>query len=374
MKKKFRLVLIANTSDFFRSYTLNHIRMLSKNYDLYICCNNAPELKKIVPHNVILININFQRGISFFADITAFFKTFFFFLKKKPNLSISFTPKIGFIVAIIGFIVRTPNRIHWFTGQIWTLQNSFIKKFYKFIDKLIFFLSHKVLIDSYPQKKFLIKEKIITSNKSIVLHKGSVGGVDVKKFKPDKKKRINFRKKISISKNTFVFLYLGRITKDKGITDLVKAFKKIQKNQDVMLIFVGPLEDKEIKDFIIKNNKILYFGYTKKPENWLQLADILCLPSYREGFGTSIIEAAACGIPSLCSKIYGLSDSIINHKTGIFHKTGNIEDIKKKMQYIINNKSLIKQYGKFAKNRVLIDFEQSLITQKLIELVNTKIS
>ena len=374
MKKKFRLVLIANTSDFFRSYTLNHIRMLSKNYDLYICCNNAPELKKIVPHNVILININFQRGISFFADITAFFKTFFFFLKKKPNLSISFTPKIGFIVAIIGFIVRTPNRIHWFTGQIWTLQNSFIKKFYKFIDKLIFFLSHKVLIDSYPQKKFLIKEKIITSNKSIVLHKGSVGGVDVKKFKPDKKKRINFRKKISISKNTFVFLYLGRITKDKGITDLVKAFKKIQKNQDVMLIFVGPLEDKEIKDFIIKNNKILYFGYTKKPENWLQLADILCLPSYREGFGTSIIEAAACGIPSLCSKIYGLSDSIINHKTSIFHKTGNIEDKKKKMQYIINNKSLIKQYGKFAKNRVLIDFEQSLITQKLIELVNTKIS
>ena len=69
MKKKIKLALIANTSDFLRIYTLNHVQTLSKNYDLYICCNNASELKKIVPSNVLLININFKRGISFFNDI-----------------------------------------------------------------------------------------------------------------------------------------------------------------------------------------------------------------------------------------------------------------------------------------------------------------
>jgi glycosyltransferase involved in cell wall biosynthesis len=374
MKKKIKLALVANTSNFLRIYTLNHIQTLSKNYDLSILCNNASELKKKVPSNVLLVNINFKRGISFFSDIITFFITLFFFIKKRPNFSISFTPKIGFMVAIIGFIVRTPKRVHWFTGQIWVLRKGFIKIFYKFIDQLIFSLCHNVLIDSHSQKKFLIDEKVITSNKSTVLHKGSVGGVNIKKFRPDKKKKISFRKKFSISKNTFVFLYLGRIHKDKGIIELIKAFKIIQKYHDVLLIFVGPLEDNKLKDLFKKNNKILYFGYTNKSENWLQLADILCLPSCREGFGTTIIEAASCGIPALCSKIYGLTDAMIEYKTGFFHKVGNAKDIKNKMQYILNNKYLVKKYGIFAKNRALKDFEQSMITQKLIDFINTKIS
>ena len=119
MNKRFKIVLISNTSNFFNVFMLNHIKQLSKKYDLFICCNDADRLKKKIPSNVSLININFKRSISLFHDIAAFFITLFFFLKKRPNLSISFTPKIGFMVAIASFIARTPNRIHWFTGQIW---------------------------------------------------------------------------------------------------------------------------------------------------------------------------------------------------------------------------------------------------------------
>ena len=126
-------------------------------------------------------------------------------------------------------------------------------------------------------------------------------------------------KKYLISHNTFVFLYLGRINKDKGIKDLLIAFEKISWSHDAMLIMVGSLEDKTFIN-VLKNQKILYFNHTSKPEHWFSAADILCLPSYREGFGTVIIEAAACGIPSLCSKIYGLKDAINEKKTGFFHK------------------------------------------------------
>jgi len=374
MNKKLKIVLIANAYNFFNSFMLNHIQQLSKKYDLFICCNNAEKLKKSVPNNVSLINVNFKRGLSLFHDIITSISTLLFFLKNRPNISISFTPKIGFIVALASLIVRTPIRIHWFTGQIWARSKGLVKKFYKSVDKLIFFISHHVFIDGFSQRNFLIKEKIISKNKSIVFHKGSVGGVDISKFRPNRKKRIELRKKYLIAKNTFVFLYLGRITKDKGIAELIHAFKKIENNRNVLLIFVGPIEDKRLVHLLKNNKKILYFNFTTKPENWFSLADIICLPSYREGFGTVIIEAASCGIPALCSKIYGLSDAMIEYKTGFFHKVGNVEDIKKKMQYIINNKHLVKKYGIFARNRALKDFEQSLITKKLIEFINTKIS
>jgi glycosyltransferase involved in cell wall biosynthesis len=321
MNRKSKVVLIANTSNFFNTFLLKHVDELSKNCNLFICCDDVHKLKKFIPKNVSLINVKFKRGLNLYHDITAFFSTLFFFLKERPNLSISFTPKIGFIVALVSFLTRTPNRIHWFTGQIWANKNGFIRFFLKLIDRLIFFLSHYVLVDSISQRDFLIKEKVVSPSKSFVLHNGSVGGVNIKKFKFNKQKRIKFRKKMSISKNTFIFLYLGRINKDKGIAELLQAFKSINQNHDILLIFVGSIENKKYTYELKNSKKILYFNYTNKPEDWFSFADTLCLPSYREGFGTVVIEAAACGIPALCSNIYGLKDAIIKSQNWFFSRS-----------------------------------------------------
>ena len=371
MKKKSKIVLISNTANFFSSFALKHIEELSKKYNLFVCCNNSIHLKKLIPNNVTLININFKRGVSLFHDIAAFLNTLIFFFKERPNLSISFTPKIGFIVIIVSFITRIPNRFHWFTGQIWASKKGVVKLFLKSVDKFIFFLSHKVLIDGISQRNFLIKQKVVSVKKSIVLNKGSLGGVNIKKFKFNNQIRNKLRKKLSINKNTFIFLYLGRINQDKGISQLLKAFKKINKDNDILLIFVGSIEDQIFRSQFKNQKNILYFNYTKNPEDWFSLADILCLPSNREGFGTVIIEAASCRTPALCSNIYGLKDSIIEGKTGFFHEVGSIDDIKKKMLYIINNKKLVKKCGIAARKRVVKNFEQSLITKKLLKFINS---
>ncbi len=373
MNKRFRIVLISNTSNFFNVFMINHIKEMSKIYDLFICCEKPNNLKKLIPGNVRLIDINFKRGISLFHDIIAFFSILLFFIKKKPDLSISFTPKIGFLVAISSFFTRIPNRIHWYTGQIWANKKGFSKIFFRFIDKIIFLLCHNVLVDGISQRKFLLKENVISKKKSHVLHQGSVGGVNIKKFNFNKNKRDNLRKRLSISKNNFVFLYLGRINKDKGIIDLIKAFQKVENIYNSTLILVGPIEDKKTADLTNNKKNILYFNYTNKPEDWFSMADILCLPSYREGFGTVVIEAASCGMPAICSNIYGLKDAIIQNKTGFFHKSGSINDIMKKMLYVIKNKNLLKKQGSFARKRVLKNFEQSLITKKLLEYILLKI-
>ena len=373
MKKKLVIAIVATTADTINSFMLGHIKKLSKQYNILIYCNNALSLKKLVPKNIILIHINFKRKPNLIIDFFTFIILLFSFFKNRPHLTISLSPKAGFITALSSFLARISYRIHWFTGQVWVTKKGFVRTFYKILDKIIFNLSHHVLVDSYSQKKFLITNNILSKTKSSVLFHGSVGGVNVNKFKYKKTYRNLLRRKLKISKNDFVFLYLGRINKDKGVIDLIESFKGFQKFNKVFLILVGPMETDYIKKYINKNKKISYVGKTLFPEKWFSMADILCLPSYREGFGSVIIEAGSCHLPSLGSNIYGINDAIIENQTGFLHKVGNISDIQKKMLFKINNKKLLKKYGINARKRVKKNFEENLISQKFLEFINSKI-
>jgi glycosyltransferase involved in cell wall biosynthesis len=293
--------------------------------------------------------------------------------KNRPILTISISPKAGLLTSLSSFITRVPYRIHWFTGLVWITKKGIARTFFKIIDKTIFFLSKHVLVDSYSQRNFLISNNVISKNKSSVLLNGSVGGVNLRKFKYNKSYRHLKRRKLKIPREDFIFLYLGRINKDKGVTDLIKAFVNIQGSNKIFLVLVGPIEDKSITKLTKNNNKIIYAGITSTPQKWFSVGDVLCLPSYREGFGSVIIEAGSCNLPSLGSNIYGINDAIIKNQTGFFHKVGNIHDIQKKMLFVIKNKKLLKRYGQRARKRVEKNFEENLISQKLLEFINSRI-
>ena len=372
MKQKLKILFVSTTVFTINAFMLGHIKKLSKYYNILIFCKDAKLLKKKVPNNVHLSNLNFCRKLNVLIDLKIFFLLTYLLIKNKPFLSISITPKAGFLTALSSFITRVPCRIHWFTGQVWITKKGLVREFYKILDKLIFNLSLHVLVDSPSQKKFLISNNIISKNKSSVLLNGSVSGVNIKKFIFKNSTRISTRKKFKISKNDFVFLYLGRINKDKGIIDLIGAFKKIQELQDVFLFLVGPVEDNNIMHLIKDNKKIIYIDKTSSPEKWYSVADIFCLPSYREGFGSTIIEAASCNLPTLGSNIYGIKDAIIKNQTGFFHKAGCVTDIKKKMLFVMKNKNLLKAFGQKARRRVEMNFDEDLLAKKLFEFINLK--
>ena len=124
MKKKIKIALIATTDSTFKSFMLTHIKRLSKDFNLLICCNNVLSIKKLVPKNVSLHNINFVRKPNLLIDIFSFFSLLYFFLKNKPYLTISLTPKAGFLTALASFIASVSYRIHWFTGQLWVTKKD----------------------------------------------------------------------------------------------------------------------------------------------------------------------------------------------------------------------------------------------------------
>ena len=266
---------------------------------------------------------------------------------------------------LAAFVTCVPFRVHTFTGQVWATKYGFVRFMLKSFDRVIASLATFNIVDSVSQQRFLINEKVLRRESSVVFGMGSVSGVDLKRFKTNKNVYADVRRELLISTEAFVFIYLGRLNKDKGILDLAHAFSFI-KNKNVYLLIVGPDEGvfvDEIKKINShKLDQVRFVAFTTMPERYLASSNVLCLPSYREGFGNVIIEAAAIGVPTIASNIYGISDAIVNNETGLLHESRNIKNIEACMKFFLTNSDEVKKFGKAAKARAIKDFDSNLMS------------
>lgn len=324
------------------------------------------------------IPVSMHREISPLQDLKSLFELYRVFKKNKYMIIHSHTPKAGLLCAIAGFFARVPVRIHTFTGQRWVTISGPTRFFLEMLDRLVAKLNTHNFTDSPSQMDFLISEKIVQPSKISVIHKGSFGGIDLKRFNPERNDVLlaaeQIRKELNLTQDTFKILYLGRVTRDKGIIELIEAFKLLQSEfrEKVQLLLVGPREqqldplpEKTLHE--IENNKgIISVGFTNTPENYFYVCDVFTLPSYREGFGTVILEAAAMEKPSIGTNIYGVSDAIANGETGFLCKLHDVNDLYLKIKLLIQNKELREKLGKNGRIRVVKDFDQDILTNATI--------
>ena len=313
-------------------------------------------------------SICIEREIRPYKDFVALIKLFLYFKKNKFDIVHSSTPKAGLLCVIAAFMARSPVVMHSFTGQVWATKKGLKRFILKCCDKLIVKLTDAVYADSDSQAKFLLKNKISKSSDKIsVLADGSLAGVDLKRF--DIKFRNDWRKKIrsnlSISNEDFVFVFAGRIKKDKGVFDLLDSFENIQ---SANLLICGPNEiespdlNRRFLSQIESLDRVHYLGNVENPEHYFSAADVLVLPSYREGFGTVVIEAAAMGVPAIGSRIPGLTDAIIDGETGILFEKGNVTDLCSKMKLCCDERSYVERLGVSAHERVSSNFSLEYIS------------
>jgi glycosyltransferase involved in cell wall biosynthesis len=365
------LICFVTTIEFtISAFLLNHLLNLSKNYELLIITNTTNI--NFLSRNGIQARvepIKFYRKINILSDFFSFIRLLLILLKFKPVSIHSVSPKAGIHSMLSGFLLRIPVRIHTFTGQVWVNKSGIYRFLLKFIDKAIGCMANICIIDSPSQRNYLIRNKIIKENKAIVFGSGSISGVNLKKFKFNEKNRISGRHKLDISLNSKVFVYLGRLNREKGIYDLIAAFCNVRDDNKVLLL-IGPDESNiegSIKKYPKKTlNKIIFSGYTDDPSSLLCTADVICLPSYREGFGSVLIEAAAMGIPSIASDIYGITDAVVDNKTGLLHRPGSPDEIKALMEVAIKNPRYMNKLSFFAKERAEQVFDSRRIERHWI--------
>jgi len=364
MQPKKKICFIVSEPDNAKWFLKTPILKLRENFEVHLVANFSEQKpKSYIDFTDFNHTLPIKRNINLLNDLLCLKKAVTLFKKNKFNSIHSVTPKAGLISMLAGFIAKIPIRIHTFTGQVWATKSGVFKHLLIKMDRMINFFATNVIVDGESQREFLMAKKIITE-KSIVFGKGSICGVDTNRFKPSKNIRIKLREKYNIKENEWVFMFLGRINAEKGVEDLINAFINIKESYNQKLFIVGPDEDQIISKNInsIKNNNIIYVPLTDKPEDIMQICDTFCLPSYREGFGLSVIEASALEKPIICSNAYGLRDTIKENVTGIRHEKGSVSSLQQNLIYVLENKEKIKRMGENGREYVLNNFSEEMLS------------
>lgn len=369
-KKKICFITAVQGSAY--SFLRDHMAALQREYKVYYVCNE-PDVQNIkVPHDGYQC-VNIQRKISLTKDLKALWQLYVYFRREKFNAVHSVTPKAGLLTSIAAFFARIPVRTHIYTGQVWANKTGFMKFLLKTMDRLIALFDNHILVDGEGQRQFLIRSKILSEKNSKVLGSGSICGVNLERFNPSDDVRSAKRKELGIKDSQTVFVFMGRLTRDKGVYELLSAFDCIASNRDdVFLLMFGNDEEEVVDSFPNYRNlrnriNFLYYGRTSEPYNMLQSADIFVLPTYREGFGSSVIEASALRLPVICSDAYGVMDAMVDGLTGLRCKVGDVESLYHAMMILANDRCLRLSMGEAGRNRVIKEFDGSVVTNNWLE-------
>lgn len=377
---KTRICLIIASPLTISFFHLEQIAALAKRYELSVITDTKdPGFLDYLGVPVRVIPVGIKRDVHLGFDLLALMRLVHIFFRERFDLIHTLSPKSGLLGMIAARVTGIPVRIHTFQGEVWLTRKGLWRAILKYMDKLIAQWATHLLVVSHSERDFLVSQGILQKEKSRILANGSIRGVDTARFKPDSQVRSETKKALGIPASDMVILYLGRLKVDKGLLDLAEAFTRVRRSfQNVHLLVVGPDEEgvrERMKKICEEECASLHFvDCTDVPERYLAAADLLCLPSYREGFGLVLIEAAATGIPSIGSRIYGITDAIVEGKTGLLFRPGNIDELTGKLASLLSDPVLRVTLGEAGRVRALNDFSEELVLSALFKYYDERLA
>ena len=355
-----------------RAFMRNHLLEMSGRYGVSAVADFTPEdLSGSWLPGVRLVSVPIARQISPRADVQALIALFRQFRAEGFDVVHSVTPKAGLLAMTAARLAGVPCRIHCFTGQVWATRRGLARRLLKIADRIIAANATHVLADSPSQLAFLEAEGILRKGQGDVLGHGSISGVDVERFQPDVDVRRKIRDALGVPQQACLLLFVGRLNRDKGVMDLAQAFARLARdNGNVWLAMVGPDEGGIGSQFESACGaamaRVRRIDYTPTPEHYMAAADVFVLPSYREGFGSVVIEAAACGVPAVTSRIYGLVDAVDEGVTGLLQPAGDIDALHDNLARLCGDHELLGRLGAMARVRAVRDFSMAAVTKDLL--------
>lgn len=377
-RQTIRICRVVTVSQTFQTLLHAQLRsMTDHGLDVTLVCNTGPELAAIANQvGAKFVGVPLQRQPAPLADSRSLFRLARVFQRNHFDIIHSSTPKAGFLTAIAARIAGAHIRLHTFTGQPWVELTGLRRIIPKECDRITAMLATRCYADSPSQRDFLVKEGLVFRGKISVLGAGSISGVDLQRFDLATwggERALQTRRELGISGRSLVIIFVGRLTKDKGIAELVSAFDALtDRIANLHLVLVGPFEPdrdplpSETLERIRDNPRIHSVGFSRTPEKYLAASDIFCLPSYREGFGSVVVEAAAMGLPSVITQVTGLIDAVVEGETGLIVPPKNAHELAKALGHLCASIELRHTLGQKGKRRVEREFSATRVNEAMV--------
>lgn len=361
-----RLCIVCATPMMIHFFLKEHILLLSDFAEVTIVTNlqNDPQTPPLeLPARVISIGL--QRSIVLSKDVSSLIALLALLRREKFDLIWGVGPKAGLLAMVAGWAAAIPKRLFIFQGEVWANKKGLGRFILKSMDRLIVRLATHLLTVGHCEREFLCQQGVLSEGQAEPLGRGSIAGVDTCRFQPDPASRNQMRHNWGIPNEAVVVLFLGRLNVDKGIEDLAHAFRAARKIcPSLWLLMVGPDENgmtERINGILddAGERRHTLIGFTDQPAACFNAADIFCLPSYREGFPVSLLEAAASGLPSIGSDIYGIRGALIDTVTGLLFTVGHREQLADTLVRLGNDETARAEMGANARQYVSKHFEQN---------------
>lgn len=335
-------------------------------YDISFICNYDKDFESLLPEYIHYYPVSMKRGINF-DGITAISKMVHIFKREKFDLVQYSTPNASFYAAIAAKLAKIPVRLYCQWGIVYVGFSGLKRRIFKTIEKLVCSLSTHVEPDSYGNLDFCREEGLYSEKKGSVIWNGSACGVNMQKF--DISKKQEWRKKIRqmwhVPEDAFVIGFVGRITRDKGVNELLSAAHTLLKEEpNAYVLMVGRTENvdllnKELFEWAESEPRVLFCGSTTTVEQYLSAMDVYVLPSYREGFGMATLEAEAMGLSVIVTDITGTRNAFIKDKTGLQIPPKDEKMLLQAIKKLMNDSGLRQEFGVAGRVYAEENFEQN---------------
>jgi glycosyltransferase involved in cell wall biosynthesis len=381
--KKFKIVRTSTIAASLDILLKGQLDYLNQYFEVIAVSGLDKHLENVyLRENVKITDVKFRRKISPLFDLLSLYKLYRLFLKEKPILVHSITPKAGLITMMAGKLACVPIRIHTFTGLVFPSKSGILKKLLILMDKLLCYCSTHIIPEGCGVRNNLI-EYNITNKPLNVLANGSVNGVDINYFNPHLYNDVfksDLRNQLGIKIDDFVFIYVGRLVSDKGINELINAFTTLNFQNDsfkAKLLLVGnyeneydPLHPATLNE-ISNNKQIIEVGFQNDVRPYFAISNCLAFPSYREGFPNVVIQAGCMGLPSIVTDINGCNEIIINKFNGLIIPPKNITKLIDAMLRMIEINNEYLQYKNNARQNIIDKYEQNLVLKSILNEYNS---
>ncbi len=376
MKKIIRITTVPTS---LKTLLKGQLGFMSAHYNVIGVSSSGKEMDDVEHDEGITTHIvEMTRSITPIKDLIATYKLYKFIKKENPFIVHTHTPKAGTLGMLAAKLAKVPHRLHTIAGLPLLETKGLKRKILNIVEKITYRNATLILPNSFGMLDIIKQHGFTKDSKLKVIGKGSSNGIDTGYFDPKNistEQKAQLKKDLDVKSDDFVYVFVGRLVRDKGINELISAFKRINtQHSNTKLLLVGsyeteldPLADKTLKT-INANPNIISVGWQNDVRPYFAISDALAFPSYREGFPNVVMQAGAMELSSIVTDINGCNEIITHSNNGLIIPVKNEEALYQSMNMLVSDRSLNKSLARSARSSIIKSYQRSYIWNELLTL------